>query len=160
MKMNDEMKDTLKSIGSGGAVVHLTTCNSEGVPNTVGERFISAHGDEHIVIADMFAQKTKVNLNENPIGVITIAHPVKGRYWAFRGPCMIIMWGADEKFEFYGVTAGEILKEWGEWGDREPPSEVPPDIRPPALCQRGVITLKVDEVYSWKPEESGKKIVP
>ena len=34
----------------------------------------------------MFAQKTKVNLNENPVGVITIAHPVKGRTWAFRGP--------------------------------------------------------------------------
>lgn len=158
MKMNQEMLDSLRTIGSGGVVVHLTTCSNEGVPNTVGERFVAAHGDEHIVIADMFAQKTKVNLNENPVGVITVAHPVKERCWAFRGPCTIIMWGEDENHDFHGVKAGEILKEWGDWATKEPPSEVPPDIRPPALCQRGVITLKVDEIYSWKPEESGKRI--
>jgi hypothetical protein len=159
MKMNQEMLNSLTTIGTGGVVVHLTTVSSEGVPNTVGERFVAAHGDEHIVIADMFAQKTKVNLNENPVGVITVAHPVKDRYWAFRGPCMIIMWGEEDGFDFHGANAKEVLEEWGDWATKEPPNEVPPDIRPPALCQRGVITMKVDEVYSWKPEESGKKII-
>ncbi len=159
MKMNEEMLNALRTIGSGGVVVHLTTCSTDGVPNTVGERFVAAFGEEHIVIADMFAQKTKVNLNENPWGVITVAHPVKGRYWAFRGPCTIIMWGAEDEYDFHGAKAGDVLREWGDWAAKEPPSEVPPDIRPPALCQRGVITLKVDEVYSWKPEESGKNIL-
>lgn len=159
MKMTNEMLNTLKAIGHGGVVVHLTTVSANAVPNTVGERFIAAYGDEHIIIADMFAQKTKVNLNENPVGVITVAHPVKGRYWAFRGPCMIIMWGEEDDFDFHGARAGDVLREWGDWAAKEPPSEVPPDIRPPALCQRGVITLKVDDIYSWKPEESGKKLV-
>ncbi len=159
MKMNAEMLNSLRAIGQGGVVVHLTTCSSKGVPNTVGERFFSAFGDEHLVIADMFAQKTKVNLNENPFGVITVAHPVKGRYWSFRGPCMIIMWGEDEDFDFHGAKAGDVLREWGDWASKDPPSEVPPDIRPPAVCQRGVITLKVDEAYSWKPDISGEQLL-
>ncbi|MCR4299746.1 MAG: pyridoxamine 5'-phosphate oxidase family protein [Gallionella sp.] len=159
MKMNEEMLNALQSVGSGGVVVHLTTCSADGVSNVVGERFVASYGDEHIVIADMFAQKTKVNLNENPVGIITVAHPTKARYWAFRGPCTIIMWGEDDDYDFHGVKAGEVLREWGDWATKEPPSEVPPDIRPPALCQRGVITLKVDDAYSWFPNESGKKIL-
>ena len=93
MKLTDEMKDTLSIIGAGGAVVHLTTCSAEGKPNTVGERFVAVWKDEYILIADMYAQKTRLNLMENPIGVITIAHPVKGRTWAFRGPTTMLQEG-------------------------------------------------------------------
>ena len=57
MKLTDEMKDALHIVGSGGAVVHLTTCSADGKPNTVGERFIAVWNDEYILIADMFAQK-------------------------------------------------------------------------------------------------------
>jgi hypothetical protein len=159
MKLTEEMKDALKPVGMGGCVVHLTTCSLDGVCNTVGERFVAHFQEEFILIADMFAQKTKVNLNENPIGVITIAHPVKGRTWAFRGPCTVIQWGHPDDYDFHGAKAGDILREWGDWSDKEPPSEVPPDIRPPVLVQRGVITLKVDEIYSWNPEEAGKQIL-
>jgi uncharacterized protein len=78
MNLNHAMKDALRIVGKGGTVVHLTTSSLDGNHNTVGERFVSAFKDEFIVIADMFAQKTRVNLNENPVGVITLAHPVKG----------------------------------------------------------------------------------
>lgn len=159
MKLTDEMKDALHIVGSGGAVVHLTTCSADGKPNTVGERFIAVWKDEYILIADMFAQKTKINLFENPVGVITIAHPVKGRTWAFRGPTTILQEGLPEGFEFHGANAKEVLDEWGNWAEKEPPSEVPPDIRPPRLVQRGVIFMKVDEVYSYNPDEAGKKIL-
>jgi hypothetical protein len=159
MKLNDEMKDALSIIGGGGAVVHLTTCSAEGKCNTVAERFIGVFGDEYIVIADMFAQKTRVNLYENSIGVITIAHPVKGRTWAFRGPTTILQEGLPPDYEFHGAKAGEVLAEWGNWAEKEPPSEVPPDIKPPRLVQRGVIIMKVEECYNYKPDEAGRKIL-
>lgn len=158
-KLTNEMKDVLKVVGKGGAVVHLTTCSADGKPNIVGERFVAHFKDEYILIADMFAQKTKVNLNENEIGAISIAHPVKGHTWVFRGPCTIIQHGHPDNMVWQGLRAGDVLAEWGNWAEKEPPSEVPPDIRPPKLVQRGVIALKVEEVYSWSPEEAGKKIL-
>lgn len=159
MKLTDEMKNALMIIGAGGAVVHLTTCSADGKPNTVGERFVAVWKDEYILIADMYAQKTRLNLMENPIGVITIAHPAKGRTWAFRGPTTMLQEGLPPDFEFHGAKAKDVLDEWGNWAEKEPPSEVPPDIRPPRLVQRGVMFMKVDEVYSYKANEAGKKIL-
>jgi predicted pyridoxine 5'-phosphate oxidase superfamily flavin-nucleotide-binding protein len=71
--LTEEMKDVLKVVGKGGAVVHLATASVEGVPNIVAERFVTHYKDEYILIADMFAQKTKVNLCENEVGAISVA---------------------------------------------------------------------------------------
>lgn len=158
-KLTEEMKDVLKIVGKGGAVVHLTTCSADGVPNIVAERFITHYKDEYILIGEMFAQKTKVNLNENEIGCVSIAHPVKDHTWVFRGPCTVICHAAPSSYKWHDVKAGDVLEEWGEWATKEPPDEVPPDIAPPKLAQRGVIVLKVDEVYSFAPEEAGKKLL-
>lgn len=158
-KLTDEMKQVLKVVGKGGAVVHLTTCSVDGKPNIVGERFVATWKDEYIIIAEMYAQKTKVNLRENEIGAISVAHPAKGHTWVFRGPCTIIQHDYPDNFKWHGVRAGELLAEWDNWAQKEPPDEVPPDIRPPKLAQRGLMTLKVDEAYSWNPEEAGKKIL-
>lgn len=90
MKLAPEMKAALTVIGRGGSVVHLTTASRDGKPNIVAERFVTSYKDEYILIADMFAQKTKVNLNENPVACISIAHPSRDRTWVFRGPCTVI----------------------------------------------------------------------
>lgn len=158
MKLSQAMKDALRIVGKGGAVVHLTTSSSDGNTNTVGERFVTVFKDEFILIADMFAQKTRVNLNENHIGVITLAHPVNGRTWSFKGPATILQEGLPDGYEFEGLKASEVLNEWGNWAEKEPPSEVPPDIRPPVLVQRGVITLKVTEITDYSPENAGNII--
>src|SRR5690554_3671918 len=131
MSLTQEMKQALKIIGNGGSVVHLTTLSNDGKPNIVAERFVTAYKVDYILIADMFAQKTKVNLNENPVGSISIAHPEKNRQWVFQGPCVIISHAADESYNWYQVNAGEVLSEWGDWAEKEPPDEVPPDIAPP-----------------------------
>lgn len=159
MKLSAEMKEALKVVGAGGAVFYLTTSSAAGKPNTVGERFVGVHADEFIVIAEMYAQKTRVNLNENPRGVISLAHPVKGRTWAFVGPTTILQEGLPPEHEFEGIRATDVLAEWGDWAEKEPPSEVPPDIRPPALVQRGVIIMKVDHVYDFGAEVSGRRLL-
>ena len=110
--LTDEMKDVLKVVGKGGAVVHLATVSAEGVPNIVAERFVTYYKDEYILIADMWAQKTKTNLSENEVGAILIAHPVKDHTWVFRGPCTIISIGTPEHEKWHGIVAGEALEEW------------------------------------------------
>ncbi|MCF6332627.1 MAG: hypothetical protein L3J11_05015 [Draconibacterium sp.] len=158
MKLTKPMKDALQIIGKGGAIIHLTTSSLHGITNTVAERFITVFKDEYILIADMFAQKTRVNLNENPTGVITLAHPVKGRTWSFSGATTILQEGLPSDFEFEGIKASEVLEEWGNWAEKEPPTEVPPDIRPPRMVQRGVIIMKVIEINDYSPQKAGDKI--
>lgn len=158
MKLGSEVTKALRTVGSGGAVVYLTTCSRAGNPNTVGERFVTLYKGEYILIAEMFAQKTRVNLNENPYGVITLAHPVKGRTWSFSGPATILQEGHAEGATWEGLDVAETLEEWGDWATKEPPSEVPPDIRPPALVQRGVIALHVTEATDFHPERAGRPL--
>lgn len=158
MKLTGEMQDALRIVGRGGAVVYLTTSSREGKPNTVAERFVAVHQDEYILIAEMFAQKTRVNLNENPQAVITMAHPVKGRTWSFRGPTSIIQEGLPADHRYEGILSSEVLAEWGNWAERDPPSEVPPDIRPPALVQRGVIIMRVESISDFNPVRAGRAI--
>ncbi len=157
--LTDEMKDVLKIVGKGGAVVHLATASVDGVPNIVAERFVTHYKDEYILIADMFAQKTKTNLYENEIGAISVAYPVKEHTWVFRGPCTIITIGTPAKQKWHDIVAGEAFEEWGEWATKEPPDEVPPDIAPPKLAQRGLIAMKVEEVYSFDPDSAGKRVL-
>lgn len=148
-KLTEEMKETLKVVGKGGSVVHLATSSADGRPNIVAERFVTAYQDEYILIADMFAQKTKVNLNENPNGAISVAYPNENRKWVFRGPTTILTKGLPDDFSWYGLNGAKVLNEWGNWAEKEPPVEVPPDIRPPQVAQRGVIVLKVEEIYEY-----------
>jgi hypothetical protein len=158
MKVSREVKDALRIVGSGGSVVYLTTVSREGVANIVGERFVSFYRDEYILIAEMFAQKTRVNLNENPHSVITLAHPLRGRTWSFSGLATILQEGFPEEYQWEGLNAREVLDEWGDWALKEPPSEVPPDIRPPVLVQRGVIAFHIQALTDFHPLRAGEII--
>ena len=156
MRLGPAVSKALRTVGSGGAVVYLATSSREGNPNIVGERFVTLFHDEYILIADMFAQKTRVNLNENQQGVITLAHPVRGRTWVLSGPTTILQEGHEPDAVWEGLDVGKALAEWGDWATKEPPSEVPPDIRPPALVQRGVIAMRVTSVTDYHPERAGQ----
>lgn len=158
MRIGPEAARALRTVGSGGAVVYLTTSSRQGNPNVVGERFVTLYQDEYIFIAEMFAQKTRVNLNENPVGVITVAHPVKGRTWTFTGPATILQEGHEPGAVWEGLDVAAALAEWGDWATKEPPSEVPPDIRPPALVQRGVIALHIESVTDFHPDRVGDPV--
>jgi len=159
MKLGSEASRALRTVGAGGAVVYLATSSREGNPNIVGERFVTLYKDEYILIAEMFAQKTRVNLNENPHGVITLAHPVKGRTWVLAGPATILQEGHAPGATWEGLDVAETLAEWGDWATKEPPSEVPPDIRPPALVQRGVIAVHVTSATDYSPERAGEPLL-
>ena len=158
MMLGPEASNALRTVGSGGAVVYLATSSADGNPNIVGERFVTLYKGEFILIAEMFAQKTRVNLNENGQGVVTLAHPVKGRTWMLSGPATILQEGHAPGATWEGLDVAETLAEWGDWATKEPPSEVPPDIRPPALVQRGVMAVHVTSATDYHPDRAGQPL--
>jgi hypothetical protein len=158
MGIAEEVKKSIKIVGEGGVVLYLTTVSKSGNPNIVGERFVTLIKDRYILIAEMFAQKTRININENSFGIVTLAHPIRGRTWLFKGPVTILQEGLPADYVWKGLSAREALDEWGDWAVHEPPSEVPPDIRPPVLVQRGVIAFRIDEAYDFAAERAGERL--
>ncbi len=158
MKLPKEIVDVLKIKEPDDLIVYLTTSSVDGKCNIMPSLFTDVYDDEFILIPDLFAVKTKINLNENRIGVVTIAYPSEGKKWALRGPCGHIEWGVPDNYSFQGIRAGDVLRKWGDWEEREPFTSLPEDIRPAVIAQRGVIVLKVAECYSYESEESGRKI--
>lgn len=159
MKLTEEMQNVLKIGGDSAIVAYLTTSTIGGKCNVHLQPYTDTYGDGFILMPDLFAQKTKINLNENRVGVLTIGNPSAGATWAFRGPCNVFQWGHPPKFSFHGLTAGEVLEKWGDWNSVEKLDTVDEDIRPKAIGQRGVIVIKVEEVYDYHGSESGKRIL-
>lgn len=159
MKLTDEMKNVLSMSGDPAIVTYLTTSTIGGKCNIHLQPYTDVYGDDFILMPDLFAQKTKINLNENRVGVLTVGNPAAGTTWAFRGPCNVFQWGHPPKFNFHSLTAGEVLEKWGDWNALEKLDTVDEDIRPKAIGQRGVIVIKVDEVYDYHASESGKRIL-
>jgi len=160
VKLTEEMKEALKVPGKGGSLVYLCTSSRTGKPNIAAMRYVATHGDDKILISDMFLLKTKANLKENPNAAIAICHPLdQGRDWVFKGKAIVIEYGFPPDFNWYGVTAKEILDEWGDWPSKEPPTEVPPDIVYPVPRQRGVVVLHVEEVYSIEKGKVGERVL-
>ncbi|MCL4492197.1 MAG: pyridoxamine 5'-phosphate oxidase [Nitrospirae bacterium] len=159
MKLTREIIDALRIKSQGDIAVYLTTCSVGGKCNVSPQFFTDIYEDEFILMPDLFAIKTKINLNENRVGVVTVAYPAEAKAWALRGPCGHIEWGLPDNYVFQGVKAGDILKKWGDWSGKEPFSDLPQEIRPSVIAQRGVIVLKVAECLSFSAGDSGRKIL-
>ncbi len=143
-----------------GSLVYLCTSSLDGKPNIAGMRYVDTIKDDKILIADMFLLKTKANIKENPECIIAICHPLdSGRDWVFKGKAIDIEYGFPHDFDWYGVKAKEILDGWGDWHNKEPPDEVPPDVIYAKAVQRGVVVLHVEEVYSIEKGKTGDKIL-
>ena len=159
VKLTTEMKEGLIVPGKGGSLVYLCTSSIDGKPNIAGMRFVDNYKDDKILIADMFLLKTKANIKENPECIITICHPLdSGRDWVFKGKAINIEYGFPPDFDWYGVKAKEILDGWGDWHNKEPPDEVPPDVVYSKPAQRGVVVLHVEKIYSIEKGKTGEKI--
>jgi uncharacterized protein len=146
MKLPRELIDALKIKKIGDTVAYLATSGLDGKPNLAVQQFTDVLDDEFVLMPDLFAQKTKVNLNENLVGTLTIAWPSELSGWVVEGPCNIFQWGHPPNYSFQGLKAGPILSGWGEWDQKESPDTLPEDIRPTVFAQRGVIVLKAEKV--------------
>ncbi len=146
MKLPSELIDALKVKKPCDTIAYLATSGLDGKPNLAVQQFTDVLDDEFVLMPDLFAQKTKINLNENLVGALTIAWPSELSGWSIEGPCNIFQWGHPENYSFQGLKAGPILSGWGEWDQKESLDTLPEDMRPTVFAQRGVIVLKAGKV--------------
>lgn len=147
MKLIRELADALKIKEPGDTIVYLATCGLDGRPNLAHQQFTDVLEEEFVLMPDLFAQKTKVNINENMAAALTIAWPETLRGWVIEGPCNIFQWGHPPGYSFQGLRAGFVLSGWGEWDQRESLDALPDDLRPTVVAQRGVIVLRAARIF-------------
>jgi hypothetical protein len=145
MSLPEALREALRVKELDDTVAYLTTAALDGVPNVSLQPFTDVEGD-YVLLPDLFAQKTKVNLNENLRGALTIASPSALAGWVLEGPAGVIQWGHPPSYRFHDLRAGAVLERWGDWEQREPIQSLPEALRPAVIAQRGVIVLKVERV--------------
>lgn len=146
-KIPKEVVDLLRIKEPLDTVVYLTTSDLAGKTNVSVQFLTDVVDDEYVLIPDLFAQKTKVNLNENLRGVISIGWPEEGRKWFIEGPTNVFQWGHPPNYRFQGLRAGDVLDGWGDWESKESFDALPEDVRPQVIAQRGVIVVKAERVW-------------
>ena len=103
-----------------GAIV-FATVDPKGVPNAIYATCVSLHGDDTVVIADNYFDKTQQNISAGSRGsVLFITHEKKS--FQIKGP-----------IEYH--TTGQIFDEMKGWNPSKHPG-------------RAAAAVKVDEVYS------------
>jgi|AGTN01.3.fsa_nt_gi hypothetical protein len=150
-KIPKEVVELLRIKEPLDTVVYLTTSDLSGKTNVSVQFLTDVVDDEYVLIPDLFAQKTKVNLNENLRGVVSIGWPDEGRAWFIEGPANVFQWGHPPNYRFQGLRAGDVLDGWGDWESRESFDALPEEVRPQVIAQRGVIVVKAERV--WRQED-------
>jgi hypothetical protein len=132
-KLNAEIKEFL----SQGRLAYVATCDKEGVPNVVPKGSLGVLDDDHLVFADLYSRKTRINLRENAHVAIAVVNPAAYEGYQFKGTAEILESGpAFEK-------AVELVD-----SVRMDPSKV-----------RYAVIIKVEEIFDLSPgPDSGKRI--
>jgi len=130
MSMTKEMMDALEK-----DLVFLATASPDGVPNVVPIGFARPIDKDTILIADNYMNKTRQNLEKNPLISLVTKDATK---------CPFQFKGKVELFE--SGKYFDIVTEWGENAMTK-------------LTPKAAILMKVEEIYSVMPgPEAGKKI--
>ncbi len=146
MKLNKDLVSKLKAKAQGRFPVYLTTASLDGKPNVLPLPFSDVVDDELILFPDLFAQKTKVNLNENKYSAVSFADGETSV--VLEGEADIVQWGHPASFKLFGLNAKNVLDKWGDWDETvEPVLEAQDeDARPSVFAQRGVIVFKPERI--------------
>jgi hypothetical protein len=148
MKLPDDLIERLKGGADGTFVVYLGTALRDGTTNLYAVPFSDVVDDELVLLPDLFAQKTKVNLNENSAATLSFATNDGSAPWVLEGHANIIQWGHPRSFSLFGLYAGDVLDRWGDWDEGiEPVIDAAEEAaRPTVFAQRGVIVFKPERI--------------
>lgn len=146
MKLTENLMARLKAKAPGRFTAYLTTVSLDGKPNILPLPFTDVVNDELILFPDLFAQKTKVNLNENTRASVSFADDETGV--VLEGVADIVQWGHPPKFRLFGLEAGAVLEKWGDWDETVEPviEAADEELCPAVFAQRGVIIFKPEKI--------------
>jgi uncharacterized protein len=148
MKLPPQLVERLAGAAPGTFVAYLTTSSKHGRTNLLASPFTDVVDDELMLLPDLFAQKTKVNLNENRAASLSFAAEDGASVWTLEGQADVIQWGHPRNFKLFGLKAGDVLDRWGDWDEGvEPVLDASEEAaRPSVFAQRGVIVFKPERV--------------
>jgi hypothetical protein len=148
MKLPKEMVDLIKAGDDTVLVAYLATASKEGIPNILAVPFSDVVNDELILLPDLFAQKTKININENNRASLSFYFETRTVNYVLEGITDIIQWGHPGNFKLFGLKASEVLSRWGDWDENIEPVLAAKNkfLRPSVYAQRGVIVFKPENI--------------
>ncbi len=151
LKLPLELLHALRAEGRrpGETIAFLVTSSLDGRPNVSVQPFtdiVVVNGEEYVLMPDLFALKTKINLNENRRAILSIARPSSLSPWVVEGACNVIQWGHPANYRFRELRAGDVLDRWGDWAAVERLEDLESAARPAVIAQRGVIVLHAARV--------------
>jgi len=148
MRLPEELAARLKGGAVGTFTAYLTSSSRDGRTNTFPSPFTDVVDGEIVLLPDLFAQKTKVNLNENRSASLSFADEDGSAGWILEGQADVIQWGHPRSFRLFGLQAGEVLDRWGDWDEGVEPVLDAAELaaRPSVFAQRGVIVFKPERV--------------
>jgi hypothetical protein len=148
MRLPEELSRRLRAATSDTLVAYLTTSLGDGRVNVLASPFTDVVSDELVLMPDLFAQKSKVNLNENRAAALSFATHEGALGWVLEGHADVIQWGHPRRFKLFGLFAGDVLDRWGDWDEAiEPVLDAgEPAARPTVFAQRGVIVFKPERI--------------
>ncbi|RJP20660.1 MAG: pyridoxamine 5'-phosphate oxidase [Candidatus Abyssobacteria bacterium SURF_5] len=132
-KLNAQIKEFL----SQERLAYVATSNNEGFPNVVPKGSLGVLNDDQLVFADLYSQKTKRNLLQNPRVAIAVVNPPAYEGYQFKGVAQI-------------VDSGPVFEKALELVD---------SVRMDRTKVKYAVVITIEEVYDLSPgPESGKRI--
>ena len=121
-KITQEMKD----IAEKAKIFIMATATKDGKPN--GVPMISARiiSDDEIMLVDFFMNKTRKNIDENPIVAVSFWGGIGGYGYQFKGKARV-------------ETSGKLFDEQSQWAIARAPQHHP--------HPKAIVVVKVDEIY-------------
>lgn len=131
-KLNDEIKNII----SQTKIFPVATASKKGEPNVVPIAFVKCYGEDSLLLADNFMEKSLANLEENPRMTISVWDLEKNQAYQIKGDVSII-------------KAGEVFENTVNWVKGVMP----------VLSPKSAILMKVTHVYICQPgPDLGKEL--
>lgn len=131
-KITTEMQEVLAKVKTPS----VATASRDGRPNVVPIAFTKIISDDEIMLMDNYMNKTRANIEANPVVAISVWNPEVHMGYQFKGKARI-------------ETAGKLFEDGVQWVKSRRPQTNP----------RAAIIVKVDEIYSIGPgDKAGKKL--
>jgi len=131
-KITEEMKEVVEK----AKTPVLATSTPNGTPNAVPIAFTKVLSDDEILLMDNFMNKTRQNINQNPVVAVSAWAMDARTGYQFKGNVRI-------------ESSGEIYDEGTKWVQS----------RMPQVTPKAAIILKVDEIYMiCGGNDAGKRV--
>lgn len=130
----DPITEEMRRMVEEQRVSYVATANKDGKPNVSPKGSIKVLDERTLVFADLFSEKTRRNLLENPQVAVTVADAKKFQGYQFKGRAELI-----EKGPLFDAMAAEL---------RKLPMKLPDP--------KYLVKIHVEEIYDLRPGAQGK----